>query len=312
MKSSGRPVARIRAEKYSGNPFLITAQIPWATHYPEHPQVIKVGSTYHMYFHASALPDDYKIGHATASSIYGPWTCDALPAIDRGGEGTWTALYAATPYVMFLDDVYYMWYSGHSGTHLATGFATATDPAGPWTDDPSTPFNTDTMGWVGSVQKVGDTFYMLAGAETGPDLWTAAAPGGPWTYLCRPIEKGPAGTWNTEGNMGESALIYQGGKWRMFFGGLYRESEGHANQRPFDIGYAESDDCVTWRQSMQNPIIRRGVEATDYDYYRMSEITVFYEDDRYYVMYTAMGVDPVLPVLETLAVTTVTLPALVN
>jgi len=40
--------------------------------------------------------------------------------------------------------------------------------------------------------------------------------------------------------------------------------------------------------------------------------TVFYEDDRYYVMYTAMGVDPVLPVLKTLAVTTVTLPALVN
>jgi len=54
------------------------------------------------------------------------------------------------------------------------------------------------------------------------------------------------------------------------------------------------------------------LDGVYYMWYSGHSGTVFYEDDRYYVMYTAMGVDPVLPVLETLAVTTVTLPALVN
>src|SRR3990172_8857185 len=75
LGSAGRPGVQIApalvesllrknvvATKNPSGPILTVAGIPWATHYAEHPQLLKDGSTYHMYFHV-ADAGGYKIGH---------------------------------------------------------------------------------------------------------------------------------------------------------------------------------------------------------------------------------------------------------
>jgi len=64
----------------------------WDDYFVRDPSIVKIGSTYHMWFagqtDAEGGTTTHKIGHATAPAITGPWTKDASnPIIDRSGDG---------------------------------------------------------------------------------------------------------------------------------------------------------------------------------------------------------------------------------
>ena len=290
-------------------PILTVAEIPWASHYLEHPQIIKVGNTYHMYFHVADVTS-YKIGHASASSITGPWTADALPIVTTGAPGEWDDGYVATPYVMEISGTYYMWYSGYDGVSVIDlGLATSSSPNGPFTKYGPNPLS-GVAAWVGSVQLVGGTYYMLGGAEDGQSLWTASAPEGPWSLQNQPFAAGDPGTWNAVGSMGEGGLLYVDGLWYMFFGGrnAYPDPPDQYNARPFNLGLAVSEDTLTWYEYPDNPIILHGDAATDdWDEFRLSEIGAYYEDGTFYITYTGIGDAPGWSVWSEAGLATVTL-----
>lgn len=291
--------------KYAKNPILRTSDIPWATHYPEHPQIIKVGAVYHMYFHA-ANAAGYRIGHATASSIAGPWTVDSKLLLDVT-PATWESDYVATPYVMQVGNTFYMWYSAYDGSTIRTGLATSTSPDGPFIKDPGNPFQFPS-GWVGSVQRVESRYYMVYGSEEAQDFVRGPTPKGPWDHIGRGVPAGLDGSWNRAGSMGEGGVIYLNGLFYMFYAGMAVPADppDAAMKRPFDIGLAVSQDAVTWYEHSANPIIRRGREGA-FDSWRLSEVGAYFENGTFYILYTSIGPSNTLPGDETLSLATVKL-----
>ncbi len=280
--------------KPAGQPTLKWQAIPWAKYYLEHPQVIKFEGVYHMYFHAVSLAHiAYEICHAVALSALGPWAADALPCLTLGAPGAWDDNYVATPYVLQDGATFRMYYGGNGPGGIQTGMATSSSPYGPWVKSPANPF-VGPQQWVGTVLKVGATYYLLGGAELQQVAWTAPGPTGPWAGPFYPFGPGTVGSWNEQGSMGESGIVLVNGVYHMFFGGF---NDVVPPIRPFAIGYAVSDDLVTWHEygggapSNSNPIIPRGAAGT-YDSLRMSEISVYYESGTFYVYYTSTGPGP--------------------
>ncbi len=310
------------AYKYAGNPVVVVPDISWSNRYPEHPQVLPVGSgghyVFHMYFHAGATLADYKIGHAVARSPFDPWKVDSAVLLDVGAPGAWDSMYTATPCVLEIGGTYYMWYAGHDGASIRSGLATASSPYGPFTKDPGNPF-ADLAQWVGQVVHVDGTYYMLCGSEKAQDIYTASDPAGPWTWLSRPFGVAGGDAWNSKGTMGESGLVYVEGRFYMFMCGRNYDPVplDFALKRPYNIGAAVSDDCVTWTQYPNNPIISRtGAPGYGdaYDGWRISELSVFHsgdglgrsmESDTFYLFYTSVGPSDTLPADETLSVSVV-------
>ncbi|MBI2857778.1 MAG: hypothetical protein HYX90_01765 [Chloroflexi bacterium] len=316
-------------KKYAGNP-LLSPPVAWVKYYLEHPVVLKEGNEYHMYFHGIGEEGgQYKIGHATAPKPWGPWSVDPKPVLDVT-PGQWDGVYVATPYVMKIGNVFYMWYSGYNGTTISIGLATSDAPGGPFVKRSGNPFARPTEppprveGWVGSVQKVENKFHMWFGAEVRLNYGEADKPEGPWkrTEMGQELNKGDIlkglpNSWNDAASMGEAGVVYRGGLYYMFMGGhsvedavaskslFTKEAPGPDPKSPFQIGLLVSMDGWNWYHSPHNPIIRRG-EPGSYDSFRLSEIGAYYEDDVFYVYYTSIRPSNKLPMGdETISVSTV-------
>ena len=91
------------------------------------PAVLKVGSTYRLWYHGRSGPTG-GIGCATSSNGM-IWTkCAGNPVFGGGGSGSWDyAVYAPT--VLYDGGVYRMWYSGCDASNAvcSTGYATSSD-----------------------------------------------------------------------------------------------------------------------------------------------------------------------------------------
>lgn len=145
--------------KHSGNPILAKgAGADWDALRVGEAAVIKVGSTYYMYYmgEAGTYPADFQeseqIGVATATSITGTWTKDPdNPVLTFGSGGSWDDWTIADPDVIFANGRYWMLYTGSKSTEPTTwklGFAYSDNPDGPWTKHTSNPILTgDGSGW---------------------------------------------------------------------------------------------------------------------------------------------------------------------
>ena len=92
------------------------------------PTVIKVGSRYHMWYHATDSYDGVRIGYAVSQNGY-VWTkSPENPVIDRGSGGSWDNSGIGHPTVVrnSNEDTYEMWYRGaDTDENYAIGFATS-------------------------------------------------------------------------------------------------------------------------------------------------------------------------------------------
>jgi predicted GH43/DUF377 family glycosyl hydrolase len=103
-----------------------------------HPALIKVGSTYHMFYDGrdtNATSAFGAIGHATSSDMI-TWARDAgNPVIDTGVN--WEATDTGAPGIILHEGLYYLFYAGYDNygnptTHWI-GYATSSSIDGPWT-----------------------------------------------------------------------------------------------------------------------------------------------------------------------------------
>jgi predicted GH43/DUF377 family glycosyl hydrolase len=111
--------------KSTSNPIL-SPEIGWESFQVGEPSVIKVDSTYHMwYFGGTGIGTDAKIGHAT--SIDGMiWTRDPQNPVLIPSE-QWETTNLEHHEVIFDSGVFKMWFSGWDGVHWRIGYAISLD-----------------------------------------------------------------------------------------------------------------------------------------------------------------------------------------
>jgi hypothetical protein len=116
-------------ERAAGTPVLPPAPAGWDSFQVRSPSVIKVGSTYHMYYEAEDSTHRSRIGLATSADGR-TWTRSAAnPVLAPGASGAWDAFEVRYPSVHFDGTTYRMWYWGRNALSdgAEIGLATSSD-----------------------------------------------------------------------------------------------------------------------------------------------------------------------------------------
>lgn len=125
----------------------------------------------------------------SADSIDGSWTLVTDNAVVPLAD-TWRATKIYSTSFEYYDGVYYIWLQGYNNPNWKIGYATATDPAGPYTVC-TDPVLIAGLAWEGTIvvdpifRKFGDTFYLFYTGNSGTSCYntyaTASAATGPYT-----------------------------------------------------------------------------------------------------------------------------------
>jgi len=125
--------------KYGSNPVLkVGGTGAWDESNVKMPWVVKVGTTYHMWYVGSSTSGGTHIGHATSSNGLS-WTRDAQnPVLVTAPLIDWEKGRIEQPCVLYRNGVYTMFYTGVRNSNYEVGKATSPDGSA-WTRDPSGP-----------------------------------------------------------------------------------------------------------------------------------------------------------------------------
>lgn len=144
-----------------------------------HPNLIKRGATWYMFFNATAGDGMERIGYATATTLAGPWTVNATAVLNVGATGAWDDKIVGDPCVRRIGDLWVMDYYGYNQTNddASDGVAITTDDAFPggWIKHPSNPILTSSTTYDGLYAH--KPWTMVAGG-TVLHYYTAVAAGG--------------------------------------------------------------------------------------------------------------------------------------
>jgi hypothetical protein len=207
-------------------------------------------------------------------------------------------------------DQYYLFYGADGSGHPCCdiGFATASNPLGPWKKHSGNPILRD-FGYPGSIIYHQGKFYLYAEypiGSTAPDygpiaLATADRPEGPWTkWEGNPVLKaGDWGSWD-DGGFSESKVTFWEGVFHAFYGGAKRYEPRILTRE--SIGYAYSFDGYHFIKYAGNPVARR---ESDPNAAAFAEAHSLFEPPFVYVFHTLRYVssqDPRFPHIEDLGV----------
>jgi predicted GH43/DUF377 family glycosyl hydrolase len=159
--------------KYAGNPVLGPGTSSWEAGGVLTGSVIPYEGGYKMWYYGgtlSGLNGPLKMGYAT--SIDGiSWQKDTVhnPILVPGTPGSWDSHWVCDPRVLYINGIYYMWYTGTNGVmiNFQVGLATSSDGITNWIKHPANPvLRPSQSGWdgggieVGNPILLGDTLYL--------------------------------------------------------------------------------------------------------------------------------------------------------
>ncbi len=220
------------------------------------PSVVKVGSTYFMYYEGEdSATHTPQIGLAT-SPDGNTWTKSANnPVLPVGAPGSWDGFEVRYPVVNYDGLTYRMWYWGKNSLDGAAGqfaamvgLATSADGIH-WTKQASPVFGTDFggSGYIpGTVIHTGGQFvmwYVDAFHQVGR---ATSADGITWT----------AGSTVFSGhNPGRPSVVLDGATYRMWFPKTNSIGSGTISLTNLNIGYASSSDGIAWTPNDASPSV---------------------------------------------------------
>ena len=230
-----------------------------------------------------------------ATSLGGvKWTkYQSGPVLDVGPQGSWDEAAAAASSVIFDGTTYHMWYYGHSGDPFTTariGYATSPDGIS-WTKHPSNPVFKNGSGWESNlvwsptVIFDGTQFHMWYsgyGADPIGDRpfigYATSTDGVNWQrHASNPVlGGGPAGSWDAGGVFSCFVFIDNANKYHMWYSGQRRGIK--------QIGYAYSDDGITWHKDEKNPVLKVG---TAWDGRFVEIPRVIFDGSQYHMWYAS-------------------------
>ena len=148
---------------------MLSFSIHCQTHWTKHPQpvldvgpegswdelgvltpcVLFINDTLHMWYAGlGSGSDHFSVGHATSTDGIA-WDKDTLnPVLSGGGAGSWDQENVYFPNVLYLDTIYYMWYTGTDGNGERVCLATSPDGRN-WTKHPDNRYWMRVNPWIG-------------------------------------------------------------------------------------------------------------------------------------------------------------------
>ncbi|MBI5824572.1 MAG: hypothetical protein HZB18_11130 [Chloroflexi bacterium] len=103
-----------------------------------------------------------------------------------------------------------------------------------------------------------------------------------WTRSDRPVLEPTAGAWDSTNAETPCVIILPDKSLRMYYSGALDPEDER-----FQIGFAFSEDGITWTKPANNPVITRGTPGS-FDSYSAMDPSVVLKDDTYYMWY--MGI----------------------
>ncbi len=203
------------------------------------------------------------------------------PVFSGTGRDTWDRKIRERGYILVVDGVYHLWYTGYPSDKpptMSLGHATSNDGVH-WTRDPKNPIFKDS--WVEDVCVVHleNRFYMFAEGKNDIAHLLTSPDGVQWTDQGRldirtthgdPIAPGPYGT---------PTAWFEAGAWHL----LYERGDR-------GIWLAKSPDLKIWTNVIDDPVLAMGPEP--YDRAAVAVNQVVKRDGFYYAFYHANSEHP--------------------
>lgn len=305
--------------KHPENPiFDVGEDDAWDNAVVSEAKVIFDGQTYHLWYAArrrlqtptGAQRSPMQAGYATSDDGL-HWTRHPdNPIMSPGPLGTPDANHVYPPYVLYDGEGYRMWYSAHDFEEWSINYAVSEDGAvwqrhpvnplmraahdGRWDEnfisEPSVLWNGQRfeMWYNGGSDRTSTLRVGYAWSDDGL-LWQKWEPDD-WV-----LDVGEVGAWD-DFSVARVHVIYDGERYQMFY-------EGH-DAASWRLGYAWSDDGVTWHKDPANPILDLGPEGA-FDSVNAAEPYVIFDGQTYRLYYSGydgdkyrIGLAEALPVYE--------------
>jgi uncharacterized repeat protein (TIGR01451 family) len=275
--------------KYGSNPVFDTGTSgSWDEIGVSHPSVIKVGSTYWMWYAGNDGVNPTRIGLATSSDGV-TWTREASNPVLSPTE-TWEASGVSRPSVLFDGLGYEMWYTGvDSGGVIQVGYATSSDGIS-WVKSTGNPVLV--VGTGGSwddedvsgptVIKDGHTYHMWFAGHDGSTFRIGHAtssngiiwnkdPGNPV------LDVGGVGDWDWLA-VYSPEIMKIGDTYQLWY-------SGETIPQAWESGYAESSDGTNWTR--KGMLIPEGPPGS-FDTNSADHLAVLLEGDTYQIWYSGL------------------------
>lgn len=287
--------AQTNWEKYPNNPIIIQGgQGSWFDEGFPFVYLMSAGNEVFMWFTASDQAHD-RIGFATSEDgLTFNFHTDPVLEPSAGGQNNFDSEGVFGANVLFDGTIYRMWYNGYNtqpyyAGQIRAGLATSDDGINweRYSDNPVLETGEpgswdDTWAYVNTVLLEGGIYKMW---YTGFDGITCAIgyatsnDGIVWEkFENNPVLSGLPGEWD-ESNIQNARVISENGMYKMWYNG---NSSSNPN---YDIGYATSEDEVSWKKFDGNPILITG-EPGSFDSQWCWSPLVFSDEGDYYMWYS--------------------------
>jgi predicted GH43/DUF377 family glycosyl hydrolase len=253
--------------------------------------VMKDGSTYKTWYVANTSVYYAYSTNGVTWEAGSPDNNGVNQPIFSGTPSTWDYFGVVEPWVVKDGSTYKMWYSGSNGIDVKIGYATSADGIS-WTKSGSNPIISNGVGgsWDSIsvrrpiVLKEGATYKMWYNGtqdeNTGFNIGYATSSDGiSWTkYGSAPVfSRGTNPDWDYS-NVWSASIIKRGTEYEMYYA-------GNSNNNHHKIGYAYSNDGISWTKYEDNPVMSNGAGGSWNDE-RLSYPIVMLDGTIYKMWYT--------------------------
>lgn len=190
------------------------------------------------------------------------------PILNPGTSGSWEDDHVSSPSIIYNGNGYMMWYHGDDGSIRNIGLATSSDGIS-WTKYTGNPVLSPGTGSDWDVKDVeaptvifdGNTYKMwYAGMNSSNDIqigYAYSTDGITWQkYVNNPVLMVSSNATDWDGHYVRNPEVYFDGMiYHMWFTGL----GGDQDNRPYQIGYAQSSDGINWIKCPDNPVIKEPI-----------------------------------------------------
>jgi len=227
------------------------------------------------------------------------WTkYDENPILNPGPPDSWDDESIVGCTVLFIDNIYHMWYSGYDGNHFRIGYATSTDGTN-WTKYENNPVLD--MGDMGSWDDKGVSFPVVLKINSTFHIWysgdnvlvsrighATSEDGKDWTKdESNPVlDIGDTGTWEEMGVFPmPNSILFEDGEYKMWYGG-----KDGSMPPAYAMGYASSADGRKWTRYEQNPVMVPSAPPS-FDMFNVVPGPVISDNNLYHMWFSGSSTD---------------------